>query len=849
MEAPGDRGQAAGLALAEEIIAAEADRFEAWRHNRRHRTGRIDGAPADFPVFINLRGATALLVGGGKVAARRAEKLLAAGALVHVVSPEICGAMEKLLGRAGLRWTRGGYDNRQTGVKYTGATYASAQQVRSSRASTTYTDASGYNNIFFGSGGGGGMTFTVEDIVLWGQTGVKLVFGSYSYTGNYSTSELTIEYRLGAGDWMPLTYTRASDMRVWGLATSATIPTTGKSSIALRWTNSTTNEYRIDDMMLVQDGTIVPLPNPPTDITTTAALAISRTMATVGASFVEGAGNPATRVGVEYRVSGSADAWTKVVAAFEPPAVVVTLTGLTAATTYEYRAYVTTAADTYVDQTTPIKTFTTDVASTLAYVNPTVSGTLTVGTASAANLLINHTGAVGGEAVSVSVAVTGAGGAGLTSPITYSGTLAAGAGTITIPIKNGALDWTPSAAGDAIFTPTITTTHKTDPAVVLDPALSPVTATVSDVLPPAQPTALAVPAVNITRTGAQVTFTAGVDATGTEVTYKKSTESTWTTATGTTSPVTLTGLTAGTAYNVRARSVNAGIYSDYVATVNFSTTGPAFSQAVMDAGSSLVVGTAAAATISIPYTNGIATTYDLTVTPSGVGADGLSAWTENGVAATVGGTALTLTVPATWTPTTAGAITFTISGLPADVVAPITVVNATVSPAATGGNLLLNPGFEAYSGDMPDSWEKQANAGTFTKITTEAHSGSNAIQVNTTTETTGISQNVAVTAGTNYEFSYWYKDNTKGAAAQGVRIWCTFRSSSGTIANNTVTVISGSGLQPSTPAIATEWTQYVTVVTAPTGAVSVDFQVRVTGSAASPNHTGTFDDCSLTLVP
>lgn len=48
-----------------------------------------------YPVFLKLRGRRVLLVGGGAVAASKLEGLLAAGALVTVVAPEISPALER----------------------------------------------------------------------------------------------------------------------------------------------------------------------------------------------------------------------------------------------------------------------------------------------------------------------------------------------------------------------------------------------------------------------------------------------------------------------------------------------------------------------------------------------------------------------------------------------------------------------------------------------------------------------------------------------------------------------------------------------------------------------------------
>jgi uroporphyrin-III C-methyltransferase/precorrin-2 dehydrogenase/sirohydrochlorin ferrochelatase len=59
-----------------------------------------------FPVFLNLSGRRVVIVGGGKVAAGKLEALLAAGAQVAVVAPDIRAEME----RPGIAVVRRGFE-------------------------------------------------------------------------------------------------------------------------------------------------------------------------------------------------------------------------------------------------------------------------------------------------------------------------------------------------------------------------------------------------------------------------------------------------------------------------------------------------------------------------------------------------------------------------------------------------------------------------------------------------------------------------------------------------------------------------------------------------------------------
>jgi siroheme synthase-like protein len=50
----------------------------------------------DYPVVLDVSGASVLVVGGGRVALRKIEALLRAGASVHVVAPDVIEAIREL---------------------------------------------------------------------------------------------------------------------------------------------------------------------------------------------------------------------------------------------------------------------------------------------------------------------------------------------------------------------------------------------------------------------------------------------------------------------------------------------------------------------------------------------------------------------------------------------------------------------------------------------------------------------------------------------------------------------------------------------------------------------------------
>ncbi len=49
-----------------------------------------------YPIFLDVRGRPAVVVGGGKVAERKVRKLVRAGAQVRVISPDLTPGLERL---------------------------------------------------------------------------------------------------------------------------------------------------------------------------------------------------------------------------------------------------------------------------------------------------------------------------------------------------------------------------------------------------------------------------------------------------------------------------------------------------------------------------------------------------------------------------------------------------------------------------------------------------------------------------------------------------------------------------------------------------------------------------------
>lgn len=68
-----------------------------------------------YPVNLDVRDMPCLVVGGGAVASRKVDSLLFCGAVIRVVSPEVCPHLEELALSGLLEWQKKKYDNGDLG--------------------------------------------------------------------------------------------------------------------------------------------------------------------------------------------------------------------------------------------------------------------------------------------------------------------------------------------------------------------------------------------------------------------------------------------------------------------------------------------------------------------------------------------------------------------------------------------------------------------------------------------------------------------------------------------------------------------------------------------------------------
>ena len=140
-------------------------------------------------------------------------------------------------------------------------------------------------------------------------------------------------------------------------------------------------------------------------------------------------------------------------------------------------------------------------------------------------------------------------------------------------------------------------------------------------------------------------------------------------------------------------------------------------------------------------------------------------------------------------------------------------------PEPIGENLLINPGFEDWTGGLPMGWGNKYNTGEIVKEVTIKHSGNNSLRQKSQTGTNKIQQEVAVEGGKKYRLSYWFLDNDPKARS---RYWFALVDEAGKTVNDLNSEIQQSAYSVDN----SEWQQVEIEITLPKNVVKIRYELR-----------------------
>lgn len=171
----------------------------------------------------------------------------------------------------------------------------------------------------------------------------------------------------------------------------------------------------------------------------------------------------------------------------------------------------------------------------------------------------------------------------------------------------------------------------------------------------------------------------------------------------------------------------------------------------------------------------------------------------------------------------------------------IGVENGGTDPEPSGDNLLINPGFEDWTAELPTAWDNKTYNTSVTKETSIKHSGNNSVKHTSGSSTVKLQQEVAIEAGKKYKISYWYLDNDVNARNRMWSFWVD--AANKTLANHKDELRDGAPYSEDSP----EWKQFSVTLTAPAGAVKFRFEVR-TYKGTTDGGAVYYDDMEISEV-
>ena len=166
-----------------------------------------------------------------------------------------------------------------------------------------------------------------------------------------------------------------------------------------------------------------------------------------------------------------------------------------------------------------------------------------------------------------------------------------------------------------------------------------------------------------------------------------------------------------------------------------------------------------------------------------------------------------------------------------------------------GANLLVNPGFEDWTEQLPTAWNNSYNTGEIVKETSIKHGGDNSLRQTSESQTSKnktnkVQQEIAITGGKKYKISYWFLDNDTKASS---RYWFALVDAANKTINDLNSTLQQNNSYSKDNA---EWQHVEIEFTAPANAVKLRYEVRTYRNIDTNEFGGYiyYDDMSLEEV-
>lgn len=565
-----------------------------------------------------------------------------------------------------------------------------------SKASSEYAGASGSTSIFFGTAqDGGNAHFEINKIATGGASNFIITFGATRYkmgtddANTFYPDRMLLYVSNDGSSWSPVNYTFAAG-EIWGMATANAAVAPGSEYVYIKFETTEASTMRVDDVILKSTNAV------PTTISvfTKSATDVTAASAIVGGSYFAPASMTVSEAGIEYK-SGS-DSYVAVPAqSITLASFNITLSNLAGATQYTYRAYAKSGSQTYYGAE---MNFTTESAVAKTYITVSelrAKGEVTISddVYVKASLISDQTG---GNSTSLKNIVISDGTAGIAVRLKSNAETMAVGTELEFKLKDAVLSkYNGLLQLNNFLNENMSATGETK---VL--AAKPITAAE---LITGNYESMYVAVANVQVVNADLTKTMVVGTSHTSINMESSTGESFVMFSSSYSAFKEEQVPQGSGALKGIASVNNAVIQviPQVKADFESLTGTRFGAPVgLSYGTPVLAGTMTVGTaftqdnkITLPFLNATSgESYNLSVAVGGAAAEGIT--TPVTASGTFSAATGDITIALAGTPTTTGAVTFTITGT--GITEPI-VVNGSVD-AALSGDVYLNQQFSSFTG-------------------------------------------------------------------------------------------------------------------------------------------------------